>query len=204
MRAITDPTKKKPEATASPQTDPTKKKPEATASPELAPDYRDPPFYDWEKRLDPMATGAITPTDGPLEFLIGLGGPALVKGLLSKAAKLALKRPISLSKGLMPESMKVLKLQNQANRAIRKNMVEDRFLRDRADHILRIAEREYRQGNARALGDATKLIDDMKFYEKMDNIEYGQFIDKIEDFFRRYPGASDISSMNEYGGRLGR
>ena len=189
-------------------TDPTKKKPEATASPELAPDYTNPDPFDFEN-LDSMATGAATPTDGPLDYLIGLGGPALVKGLLGRAANTATKNAAS-SLSKVDAARKTMVdgfSKRMAARRAKQDLATRRsreHLDQKLDQILRLAERENRQGNSRALGDATRLIDDMKFYEKMDNIEYGQFMDKIEDFFRRYPGASDISSMNQYGGRLGR
>ena len=112
----------------------------------------------------PSFSGQVTPTDSPLDYILGLGPQALRK-ILGKGTSAAVK-------------------------SIPKIKRQDRFLKDRADHLLRIAQREYDQGSVNVFNSANKLIDDMKYAGRIDDIEYDALLKDIENLFNTSPGGT--------------
>ena len=86
-------------------------------------------------------SGMVQSTDGPIDFLIGLG-PQALKSIFKTGFKHVAPKNISLDKANMPESMKILKLQNNAIRQPRSMSIDEKDLSEISDRFIRIAQAE--------------------------------------------------------------
>jgi len=151
-------------------------------------------------------SGMVQSTEGPIDFLIGLG-PQALKSIYANIFKTGFKhvapKNISLDKAGMPESMKILKLQNNAIRQPRSMAIDEKDLSEMSDRFIRIAQAEEGYEIGKLQQQLTELLAEtsgsdikrqanniLKQVEKEDFIAKSDLrglVDDIQNLYRQTP-----------------